>query len=49
MTIVPFPAPPGFKWIFTTEYLDTLTDRIIRASATGRHSFCLLVHVGSTS
>ncbi len=23
MTIVPFPAPPGFKWILTTEYLDT--------------------------
>jgi len=48
MLVVPFNPPPGFCWILTKEYVDPVTNSVIRASDCNRTSFCLLVAIGST-
>lgn len=37
------PAPPGFRWIFITEFRHWRTGRVIRAVDKGRKAFRILV------
>lgn len=39
----PFPAPPGFTWIFVKFFRHWKTGKIIRAEDHGREAFCILV------
>jgi hypothetical protein len=39
------PAPPGYRWIFVTEFRHWRSGKIIRAADHGRKAFCLLVKV----
>lgn len=48
MLLFPFEAPPGYRWVLTKEYTDTVTNMTVRASDYNRPSFCLLVAIGST-
>lgn len=48
MSSVPFPAPAGYRWIFTTEFTHWRSKKIIRAVDYGRRAFCFLVRIRSS-
>lgn len=45
MTTGPFPAPPGFMWIFVPKFWHWRARRYIHASEKGKQAFCLLVRI----
>lgn len=41
--VVPFTAPPGFMWIFVSEFVHWRSKKIIRARDHGKKAFAILV------
>jgi hypothetical protein len=40
---VPFPAPPGYRWIIVNEFYDWQTQKMVRALDFGKQVFRILV------
>jgi hypothetical protein len=43
---IPFPAPPGYRWIIVHEFYDWQTQKTIRALDFGKQVFRILVRCG---
>jgi hypothetical protein len=43
MAFPPFPAPPGYEWVFCTRYYHARAKRYLEASAYGKKAWCFLV------
>ncbi len=39
----PFPAPPGRRWVFVSQFRHWRSGKVIKAADYGRRCFCFLV------